>query len=95
MKARTRLAGVAVAALAAGLPIATASARHAATAPTQPNTVKHVLLLSVDGLHQSDLNWYVHKYPKSTLAALVSGGAEFTNANTTIPSDSFPGWSRR
>ena len=24
---------------------------------------KHVLLISVDGMHQSDLDWYVAKYP--------------------------------
>src|SRR5260370_42290997 len=32
--------------------------------------VDHVLLISVDGLHQSDLAWYVQTHPKSTLAAL-------------------------
>jgi hypothetical protein len=52
---------------------------------------KHVVLLSVDGMHQSDLAWYVHKNPDSALAKLVSGGVEFTNARTPVPSDSFPG----
>jgi hypothetical protein len=51
----------------------------------------HVLLLSVDGLHQSDLTWYVTVHPGSALAALVHGGVEFTNAQTPFPSDSFPG----
>jgi hypothetical protein len=51
----------------------------------------HVLLLSVDGLHQSDLDWYVSKHPSSALAGLVSGGVEFTDAQTPVPSDSFPG----
>jgi hypothetical protein len=33
-------------------------------------TVDHVLLVSVDGMHQSDLAWYVHTHPNSTLATL-------------------------
>jgi len=51
----------------------------------------HVLLLSVDGLHQSDLAWYVGMHPGSALATLVHGGVEFTHAQTPFPSDSFPG----
>ncbi|MDE1816498.1 MAG: alkaline phosphatase family protein [Thaumarchaeota archaeon] len=53
--------------------------------------VKHVLLISVDGLHQSGLDWYVSNHPNSELAKLVQGGAEFTNAHTSDPSDSDPG----
>ncbi len=53
--------------------------------------VKHVLLISVDGLHQSDLEWYVANHPSSELAKLVHGGAEFSNAHTSDPSDSDPG----
>ncbi|MBK3623670.1 alkaline phosphatase family protein [Streptomyces sp. MBT49] len=52
---------------------------------------KHVLLISVDGLHQSDLAWYVSRHPNSALARLVGGGVEYTHARTTTPSDSFPG----
>jgi hypothetical protein len=51
----------------------------------------HVLLISVDGLHQSDVNWYVSDHPSSELAKLVRGGAQYTRAQTPIPSDSFPG----
>jgi hypothetical protein len=50
-----------------------------------------VLLLSVDGLHQSDLEWYVANHPGSELARLVHQGAEFSNAHTAVPSDSDPG----
>lgn len=53
--------------------------------------VKHVLLISVDGLHQSDLKWYVDNHPNSELAKMVQNGAEFTNAHTSDPSDSDPG----
>jgi hypothetical protein len=51
----------------------------------------HVLLLSVDGLHQGDLVWYVNHHPHSAMAALVRRGVEFANALTPFPSDSFPG----
>ena len=54
-------------------------------------SVDHVLLISVDGLHQSDLTWYVNQHPGSALARLVAGGTDFTNAQTPFPSDSFPG----
>ncbi len=52
--------------------------------------IKHVLLISVDGLHQSDLEWYVNTYPNSELAKLVKGGMEYSSAQSTTPSDSFP-----
>ena len=53
--------------------------------------ISHVLLISVDGLHQTDLEWYVANHPSSELAKLVGGGAEYAQAHTPIPSDSFPG----
>lgn len=52
---------------------------------------KHVLLISVDGLHQNDLDWYVGNHPGSTLARLVHQGVSYRNARTPFPSDSFPG----
>jgi len=52
---------------------------------------KHVLLLSIDGLHQKDLDWYVRAHPTSALAALVAHGTSYTHAETPVPSDSFPG----
>ena len=54
-------------------------------------TAKHVLLLSVDGLHQKDLDTYVKNHPTSALASLVNHGTSYTNAQTPVPSDSFPG----
>jgi hypothetical protein len=53
--------------------------------------VEHVLLISVDGMHQSDLAWYAQNFPKSTLAALMAQGIDYSNASTPFPSDSFPG----
>ena len=49
-----------------------------------------MLLISVDGMHQQDLAWYVRTYPQSVLAGLVGQGIEYNHAETTIPSDSFP-----
>jgi hypothetical protein len=87
MMVRTRLvvlAGV-LALVLVGVAVAgTAGARKDAVA-------KHVLLISVDGLHQSDLVWYVQHRPGSALAKLVQQGVEFTGAQTPVPSDSFPG----
>jgi hypothetical protein len=45
----------------------------------------------VDGLHQSDIQWYVSNNPDSELAKMVHGGEVFTNAQTPVPSDSDPG----
>src|SRR5579883_2036985 len=53
--------------------------------------VKHVLLISVDGLHALDLSNYVASHPNSTLAELSSHGKTYTNASTSQPSDSYPG----
>jgi hypothetical protein len=53
--------------------------------------VEHVLLVSVDGMHQYDLALYVQTHPKSTLAALMAQGVDYSNASTPFPSDSFPG----
>ena len=46
------------------------------------------VLISVDGLHQSDLKWFVANHPGSELARLTAGGLEFSNAHTVVPSDS-------
>lgn len=54
-------------------------------------TARHLLLISVDGLHQTDLDWYVQHHPASTLAGLVDRGVDFSAASTPFPSDSFPG----
>ena len=53
--------------------------------------IKHILLISVDGLHALDLSTYIKSHPQSTLAQLSSHGVTYTNASTSTPSDSFPG----
>ena len=64
-----------------------------APSPVGRNQIRHVLLISVDGMHQSDLDWYVSNHPNSELARLATGGAEYTDAQTSDPSDSDPGGS--
>ena len=64
---------------------------HRRAGPSAVTGIKHVLLLSVDGMHQSDLSWYVSHHPDSTLATLSGEGINYTQARTPIPSDSFPG----
>jgi hypothetical protein len=57
----------------------------------QDHAVRHVLLISVDGLHALDLSNYVNNHPNSALAALARRGVTYTNNQTSSPSDSFPG----
>jgi hypothetical protein len=84
-----RRAGAVVASAAAVL-ASTAFVSSPATAqPAQP-AIQHVLLISVDGMHQVDLDWYIANHPNSELARLATGGVEYTNAQTPDPSDSDP-----
>ena len=60
--------------------------------------IAHVLLLSIDGIHQVDLTNFTAAHPSSTLAKLANGGVVYSNASVntldgtaTNPSDSFPG----
>jgi hypothetical protein len=87
---RTAVVAGSVAALVTGTAL-TSAAASGASGSAGDGQVKHVLLISVDGLHQQDLAWYVKTYPGSVLAALVRRGVEYSNAATPFPSDSFPG----
>jgi len=82
---------VAATALVAALTISPAASAHRHEPRHEPPATQHVLLLSVDGLHQTDLEYYVRKNPTSALAQLSGDGVEFTRAQTPVPSDSFPG----
>jgi len=66
---------------------------NTASASTQakPNQIRHVLLLSIDGLHEQDLARYTALNPNSALAQLSHLGTTYTHASTSKPSDSFPG----
>jgi hypothetical protein len=93
-KIRAVMAAAGVVSLLGGTGLAPAAA--AASHGGQPGNwwhrgqIRHVLLISVDGMHQQDLAWYVRTYPHSALADLAGHGIEYNHAETTIPSDSFP-----
>ena len=62
-----------------------------ASAAQSTSNIKHVLLISVDGLHALDVSRFVDSYPTSALAELSHHGTTFTNARTPAHTDSFPG----
>lgn len=72
--------------IAAGMFAASANAGD-----LQGGQFKHVLLLSVDGLHEKDLANFIAANPGSALATLAAHGTDYANASTSKPSDSFPG----
>jgi hypothetical protein len=53
--------------------------------------IKHVLLISVDGLHALDVSNYVASHEDLALATLSRHGITYSNARTPANSDSFPG----
>jgi len=64
---------------------------HDANIKEHDPKIRHVLLISVDGLHALDLARYVRTYPHSALAGLSKDSVTFSNTSTSEPSDSFPG----
>ena len=57
----------------------------------EDHKIKHVLLISVDGLHALDVANYVAAHPNSAMAELSSHGITYSFARTPANSDSFPG----
>ncbi len=88
MNNRTRTFLLTGAALAA-LPLSNFARR--ADAQNGAGSSKHVLLISVDGLHALDLARYVRTHPGSAMARLSQTGTTYTQASCSRPSDSFPG----
>ena len=81
---KTLLASAACAALAA-------AAQADAATPATSSGYKHVLLISVDGMHAVDLANWIQAHPTGNFAALAGTGIVYPNAFTTAPSDSYPG----
>src|SRR5208282_4318241 len=75
-----RLAVLAAAAMLAFAPL---------SAWAQPAT--HVIIISIDGLHQSDLTDPALADQMPHIKALLQSAVEYSQASTTTPSDSFPG----
>ena len=90
MKLRAKAALVALAAAVVAVTVGLLAQSAAADHPYD-HRIQHVLLISVDGMHQSDLDWFVANHPNSELAKLAEGGQEYTNDHTSDPSDSDPG----
>ena len=65
-----------------------------ATMPTVraqlPSKIKHVLLISIDGMHSLDMQLYVKNNPASNLAQLMANAVNYTNAWSTANVDSIP-----
>jgi len=82
-----------VAGLLASLATAqTPSAARSRTKPnSQPHSIAHVLLLSIDGMHALDLARLTKERSDSALARLSAHGITYTNAHTSFPSNSWPG----
>lgn len=53
--------------------------------------IAHVLLISIDGLHEADLARWIEAEPGSALARIAGRGLHYTRAHAPFPSDSFPG----
>ncbi len=52
---------------------------------------KHVLLISIDGLREADLTDAKLQGNLTNILSLAAGGVAYSNAYTSVPSDSFPG----
>src|ERR1700730_4719792 len=79
------------AALLLGLMGAIKLASAQADVVLQDGKIKHVLLISIDGLHALDVANYVEAQPGSALDELSEHGVTFSNARTPANPDSFPG----
>jgi len=85
------LPSVVAAALAAGVPVVSAQSQQQFGGPSEARGIRHVLLLSVDGLHAVDVANYIQFHPHSALARASAHAISYTQASTSKPSDSFPG----
>ena len=59
--------------------------------PPKNSAFSHVLVISIDGLHNSDLSVANLQSSLTNIKRLQNEGITYTNAFTSAPSDSFPG----
>jgi len=78
-------------ALAGALMLAALVPASAASHINERDHIRHVLLISVDGLHALDVANFVQSHPNSALAELSGHRVTYSNARTPSLSDSFPG----
>jgi hypothetical protein len=91
MMRRRRAVGFLFAFLVIGVSVVSVALPTTNATAAKGDQIRHVLLISVDGMHQSDLDWYIAAHPDSELAKLAARGAVYSNNHTSDPSDSDPG----
>ena len=64
---------------------------HAADTPIWPTPYKHVLILTIDGFRETDLEDAHLSVDLPNLRALQAAGITYLNATSPAPADSFPG----
>jgi hypothetical protein len=69
----------------------TAGATAVAGADSSAPPAGHVLLISVDGLHASDVTKCIAAHLCPTIEKLSAAGTTYSNASSSLPSDSSPG----
>jgi hypothetical protein len=84
-------AGTVGAVVVSGALVSTASGASARPDGGGERHKDHVLLISVDGLHASDLSQCITAHMCPHLAALSAGGTTYAHASASNPSDSSPG----
>lgn len=67
------------------------SSQNVAYRNTSTTPFKHVIAISIDGMHSSDVAKWLAIRPNGSIAGLVNTGMQYTDAWTSAPSDSFPG----
>ena len=76
--------------LAIAIPLLVAPQAHTQEI-NERNGIRHVMLISIDGMHALDYENCVKSGSCPTLAALGQTGVNYTRTSTSRPSDSFPG----
>jgi hypothetical protein len=85
-----RKGGIVTAAVAAAFAVPPATP---SVADDGGRAIKHVLVISVDGMHQADLDWVLKNRKNSTLAKLVATGRYCGSPTTpTLQGRRWPGW---
>lgn len=90
MKKETQI-GYRISAICGAVALAFAGLHAMSAQAHAKNDVKHVLLISFDGLHEQDVARCIGSNTCPNLALLAKSGVTYTNAHTPHLSDSFPG----
>src|SRR6516165_3398686 len=89
MRKSVRMLAAAILAATMSAPLTYAGPGH--DGDDHDRDTRHVLLISIDGMHAVDYANCVASNTCPTLAALGKTGVNYTRTTTSRPSDSFPG----